>query len=266
MTTWSSVVHSDSQRGSPAALATSRLPSSELPGMSCWHATGQASGTKACAAAASEVPWNGAPSVMIRRALAIPSSRRAQIEGHHAACRVTDHIDRRSAVCQCVVDGGVKHGSVGEQAAGAGAGQGEDGCRPAGGADAAGQRRRALRCCRRSQELAAPARAGSAAGRVCLAAWPEPGPAWPPRDAADGNAGDGGQDDGRDGDPEDAATTGQTGKPRPAPPASPPVDWPAHEFHRTGRIPAHPLRAGHGDDPPGGRRAGHGPHAGTRIP
>ncbi len=79
VTVWSSVLHSDSQRGRAGTAVAVRPASRLLPGTSCWQAVGQAPGTKPSAAAAIWAPWNGEPSVTIRRALRAPPSSRAQI-------------------------------------------------------------------------------------------------------------------------------------------------------------------------------------------
>jgi hypothetical protein len=71
-TTWSSVVHSDSQRGRVAAAVFCRRVSMALPGTSSWHAAGHASGTSAAPSAASSAPCSGEPRVMIWRAFALP--------------------------------------------------------------------------------------------------------------------------------------------------------------------------------------------------
>ena len=77
VTVWSSVVHSDSQRGRPGTPPASIWLSRLLPGTSCWQAAGQAPGTNASPAAAICAPWNGEPSVITRRALCVPPSARA---------------------------------------------------------------------------------------------------------------------------------------------------------------------------------------------
>ena len=77
VTTLSSVVHSDIQRGREGAGAASSWASRLLPGTSCWHAAGHAPGTNPSAPAAIFAPWYGEPSVITRRALAAPSSWRA---------------------------------------------------------------------------------------------------------------------------------------------------------------------------------------------
>ena len=77
VTTWSSVVHSDIQRGRCGTGVASSPASRLLPGTSCWHATGHAPGTNPAAPAAIRAPWYGEPRVITRRALAGPSSWRA---------------------------------------------------------------------------------------------------------------------------------------------------------------------------------------------
>jgi hypothetical protein len=73
-TTWSSVVHSDSQPGRRVSGIFRSWLSSLLPGTSSWQATGQAAGTAAFPAAAILVPCSGEPRVMIRSALRAPPS------------------------------------------------------------------------------------------------------------------------------------------------------------------------------------------------
>ena len=75
VTVWSSAVQIDSQGSAPPTRAPASSASSALPGASCRHATGQASGTEAAPAAATVVPLSGEPIVTTRRAFAAPSSR-----------------------------------------------------------------------------------------------------------------------------------------------------------------------------------------------